>query len=438
MPDKDTRWIDTFGQLPVVEAGSVEEVGGLVRQAAAQGQAVYPVGGRTMLDYGLPPTRPGLGIDLTKLDKIIDYPARDMTITVQAGITLAKLQETLATENQRLPFDVPRADQATLGGALATNASGPRRYGFGTLRDYVIGISVINDEGQEIKAGGRVVKNVAGYDLGKLFIGSLGTLGIITQVTLKLKPLPEASRLFVIGCKDEALANVLAWLSSSATRPVCIELLNQSAAGSITHLGPKRGILSAYPTLAFGAFFDWALVIGFEGNSQAVEWQANQLHREQLGQAETVLLKCDSQEAQGVERALVDFPLLPDTLLTFKVNLLPRAVAEFSPWAVADFCQHTNGISAGLFLQVHAGNGIVIGHVDGDLTLDRARTMLERLQEAATAAQGNVVILRCPAAWKASLPVWGAPRPDAWLMRAIKEKLDPRGLFNPGRFVDGI
>ena len=119
-------------------------------------------------------------MDCRSLNRVIDYPARDMTITVQAGITIAELQTLLAAENQRLPVDVPHADRATLGGALAVNVSGPRRYGFGTLRDYVIGISTVNDEGQEVKAGGRVVKNVAGYDLCKLHIGALGTLGIIT------------------------------------------------------------------------------------------------------------------------------------------------------------------------------------------------------------------------------------------------------------------
>src|SRR6202030_783750 len=117
------------------------------------------------------------------------------TITVQAGITLGRLQDLLATENQRLPVDVPHPDRATLGGALAVNASGPRRPGFGPLRDYVIGITTVNDEGQETKAGGRVVKNVAGYDLCKLHIGALGTLGILTQVTLKVLPRPETQAL---------------------------------------------------------------------------------------------------------------------------------------------------------------------------------------------------------------------------------------------------
>src|SRR5438874_8668927 len=132
-----------------------------------------------------------------------------MTVTVQAGITLAKLQELLASENQRLPVDVPQAERATIGGALAANVSGCRRYGFGTLRDYLIGISVVNDEGQEVKAGGRVVKNVAGYDLCKLYIGSLGTLGIITQVTLKLKPRPEEEAFVLVGCGHEMVEGLL-------------------------------------------------------------------------------------------------------------------------------------------------------------------------------------------------------------------------------------
>src|SRR5205814_7557519 len=204
-----TCLIDGFGPIPVVEPVTVAEVSGVVRRAAQEGQAIYPLGGRTMLDLGLPPGRPGLAVSTTALSQVIDYPARDMTITVQAGITLARLQELLRAENQRLPVDVPQSERATLGGALAVNVSGPRRYGFGTFRDYVIGITVVNDEGHEAKAGGRVVKNVAGYDLCKLHIGALGTLGIITQVTLKLKPRPEEQALLTLGCDSDAVEPLL-------------------------------------------------------------------------------------------------------------------------------------------------------------------------------------------------------------------------------------
>src|SRR5437764_7903752 len=132
-----------------------------------------------------------------------------MTVTVQAGITVAKLQETLAAEGQWLPVDVPRPERATLGGAVALNKSGPRRLGYGTLRDYVIGISFVTDDGREVKAGGRVVKNVAGYDLMKLQTGSVGTLGVITQLTLKVRPKPEASVPVTFGVASAALPGVL-------------------------------------------------------------------------------------------------------------------------------------------------------------------------------------------------------------------------------------
>src|SRR5262249_11501892 len=144
-------------------------------------------------------------------------------------------------------------------GVLATNTSGPRRYGFGTLRDYVIGISVVNDEGQEVKAGGRVVKNVAGYDLCKLYIGSLGRLGIITQVTLKLTPWPEEQALLAVGCRTEAVGPLLDHLHGSRTRPVCLDLLNQAAARAL-----NRHANTSLPETP------WVVVVGFEENRQAL------------------------------------------------------------------------------------------------------------------------------------------------------------------------
>lgn len=163
--------IDAVGPMPVVRPTSAAEVGDAVRGCAAEGTAIYPVGGGTMLDYGLPPARPGLAIELRELDKVIDFPASDMTITVEAGITIARLAEITRAEGLQLPIDVPEPQRATLGGAIACNVNGPRRYGYGTFRDYVLGITTINDRGEFVLAGGRVVKNVAGYDMMKLHTG---------------------------------------------------------------------------------------------------------------------------------------------------------------------------------------------------------------------------------------------------------------------------
>jgi glycolate oxidase FAD binding subunit len=372
-----------------------------------------------MLDLGLPPARPGVGVDLRDLNQVIDYPARDMTVTVQAGIPIARLQELLAAENQRLPVDVPHADRATLGGALATNTSGPRRYGHGTLRDYVIGISVVNDEGQEVKAGGRVVKNVAGYDLCKLHIGALGTLGIITQVTLKLKPRPEAQALLALRCQPDEVTPLLDRLHASRTRPICIELLNQGATQALNQQHGTR--LPEAP---------WVVVVGFEDNRDAVSWQIQQLVRELPGNLERGLDGWAGRTTDRLWQALVEFRLWPRAGLTFKANLLPRAVAEF--------CRKAASLPDGLLLQAHAGNGIVLGHAADTLTLPGAAAMLTTVQGAAEAAEGNVVLLRCPPAWKQTLPVWGKLPGSLALMRRVKSQLDPRGLFNPGRFVDAM
>jgi glycolate oxidase FAD binding subunit len=372
-----------------------------------------------MLDLGLPPTRSGVGVDLQALDQVIDYPARDMTITVQAGVTLAKLQGLLAGENQRLPVDVPQPDRATLGGTLAVNASGPRRYGFGTLRDYVLGISVVNDQGQEIKAGGRVVKNVAGYDLCKLYIGSLGTLGIISQVTLKLKPRPEAQAVVLVGCASARLGSLLEQVHRSRTRPVCVDLLNQAA---LQHIHQQTGtVLPEAP---------WLLVLGFEENRAAVDWQVQQILQELPATADLAIDTRLDSAAEPPWQALAEFSRHPGAPLTFKVNLLPRAVAAF--------CVRAAEQPGRLLLQAHAGDGIVWGHSDSDLTLEQTQAMLNALHDGARLGQGNLILWRCPTAWKRTLPVWGAERADLWLMRTVKEKLDPRGLFNPGRFVHGL
>jgi glycolate oxidase FAD binding subunit len=397
--------IDGFGPLPVLTPQSVSELREVAKSCAADGQAIYPVGGRTLLELGLPPSKPGVAVDLRGLDQVIDYPARDVTITVQAGITIAKLQALLAPENQQLPIDVPFADQATLGGAIATNASGPRRYGYGTLRDYVIGISSINDEGHEVKAGGRVVKNVAGYDLMKLHIGALGTLGIITQITLKLRPLPEEQRVFAIDCAEAQLESLLDMVHGSRTRLIGIELLSPMP----TETGK------------------WRLLVGIEGNCEAVAWQGRQLGEElrTFGQLNP---RAEASSVNGLWQSVTDQQVRPEASMSFKANLLPRATAAF--------CRAKVKLRNVIGLQAHAGNGIVIGHFD-DLTLEQARTMLTTLLDAA-GPTGNVVVTRCPTQWKRELPIWGKPRGDVWLMRRVKEKLDPRNVFNPGRFVDGI
>jgi glycolate oxidase FAD binding subunit len=412
-----TCMIDGFGPLPLVRPASVHDLGELIHEAVASNTALYPVGGQTHISLGNPPTKLGQAIDLRGLAQIIDFPARDMTVTVQTGITVKALREILARENLRLPIDVAQADRATLGGILATNISGPRRYGFGTLRDYVIGISALNDEGREFNAGGRVVKNVAGYDICKLLVGSLGTLGIITQATLKLRPLAEHHAVITLGCESAHLEALLACLHESRTRPVCIDLLNQTA----TRMVFAQANHAAAET-------PWTVLVGYEGNFDAVGWQVQQLVKE-VGTQCQLQAQVDAT-AQPFWDALVEHAVTSSAGLAFKANLLPSATAAF--------CQNVDRAPNRPALCAHAGNGIVFGQWPAGLTMEQAGSMLTAWRELAVKGQGRVIVSASPSEWKKSLSVWGPASSDAWLMREVKAKFDPHGIFNPGRFVDGV
>ncbi|HEY2908815.1 MAG TPA: FAD-binding oxidoreductase [Gemmataceae bacterium] len=386
--------IEGFGPLPVHRPGSIAEVCALVKEAAGRRQGVYPVGGRTMLDVGLPPNKPGIAIDTTRLNRVIDYPARDMTITVEAGITMAALRETLAAEGQWLPIDVPESERATIGGAVALNVSGPHRFGYGTLRDYVIGISFVTDEGDEVKGGGRVVKNVAGYDLMKLQVGAVGTLGLITQLTLKVKPRPESRAVVGLRSATANLAGILDALHASRSRPVVVDLCSDRDA--------------------------WKLWVAFEEKAATVEWQTATLLEELKSAAATdVVVERDATAMQRLDSLVKP----SDAPFAFQANVLPSQVAAFCGAAAA---------IPGLQLHAHALNGIVKGTLL-EATRESALSLVNRLTPACE-PHGNLAVRRCPTEWKASLPVWGKPGNDRELMHHVKRTLDPHELFNPGRF----
>ena len=404
--------IDEFGPLPVRRPASAAELGEVVREAAAKGHGVYPAGGRTTLDVGLPPTKPGVAVDTTGLNAVVDYPARDMTITVGAGITVGKLQELLGKEGQWLPVDVPDPARATLGGAVALNKSGPRRYGYGTLRDYVIGIRFVTDEGNEVGAGGRVVKNVAGYDLMKLQTGAVGTLGVVTQLTLKVRPKPEASAVVRMACADAALAGVLDRLHESRSRPAAVEVT--SGGGTI------------------GAAWDvWVL---FEEKAATVEWQVSAL----LDEFRTALVTDVTAERGAAAldrvRALAGATPPPGRpRLGVKAVVRPGRTAALCGAAREAGSVHAHGLSGVVYVGPH--DRFLRGDPPqvAELSRDGAAALVARLAGVAADAGGLVTVPHCPTAWKTELPVWGRPTADRDLMRHVKKTLDPGDVFNPGR-----
>lgn len=388
--------IDGFGPLPVRRPASAAELGDLVREAVATARGVYPVGGRTHLGLGLPPAKPGVAVDTTGLAAVIDYPARDMTVTVGAGVTVGTLRDALAAENQWLPVDVPEPDAATIGGAIATNASGPRRYGYGTLRDYVIGVSFVTDEGVEVKGGGRVVKNVAGYDLMKLHTGALGTLGVVTQVTLKVKPRPEESAAVVFGCGEANVGPLLDLLHASKSRPAVAELFNAAAWRAAGGNPPVSG--------------DWVIAAGFEEKRVTVGWQVATLLAELKTTTARDVSEVRGDDAARIWSAATALQTRSGAAFTWKATLRPSGTAGLAT-AV--------GAGPGVLICAEALNGIVWVHADAPLTLPES--------------DAQWTVRRCPPEWKARLPVWGRPRGDWELMRQVKRTLDPNNVFNPGR-----
>src|SRR5467141_4232340 len=224
------------GRTPeaAVLPGSVDEVAAVITQAAEAGVPVVPWGGGSAIGVGVPAARAGLVLLLTRLNALVGHEPGDLTATAQAGITLAALQAALGGRGQWLSLDPADAERATLGGVLAANAAGPRRHLYGTARDLLIGVTVVTADAAIVKGGGKVVKNVAGYDLPKLFIGSYGTLGVIVEANLKLRPLPDHEQLQAVRFErlKDAAAAVRALLASDLI-PNAVELLDPTAAAAI-------------------------------------------------------------------------------------------------------------------------------------------------------------------------------------------------------------
>ncbi len=395
------------------QPATVEELGEVVGRRVLEGHAIYPQGGATALEYGGIPIKPGVAVDLRRLDRVVNYPAADMTITVEAGITLEKLRNVLSEQGQRLALEAPFGAGATLGGIFACNVSGPRRFGLGRARDQIIGIRYVDAQGQTIKGGGRVVKNVAGYDLPRLLTGSLGTLGVIAELTLKVRPMPEASALAWIRFRRLVDAvQMVDRLNSSSTRPVAIELMNGPAARSVA-----RALDLPVE--------EWVVVVGFEDNSASVAWQLDRLTLE-LGRTDLIFLQ--GEDSAPVWSSLVESQAAEVGPLSILINLKPSLALGFltrlepTRWAV-----HS-----------HAGNGIIRAHRLEESSLEDIASEVDQLRAEAVRLGGNLTLPRCPSAWKERLGVWGQSRGDWLVAEKIKIALDPLGVLNPGRFVGRI
>jgi glycolate oxidase FAD binding subunit len=415
------------GRTPeaVVFPGSRDEVATVLGIAAEASLPVIPWGGGTRMALGAPPARAGLVLGLSRMNRLVEHEPGDLTATVEAGITLAALQAELGKRGQWLSLDPAHADRATIGGILASNAAGPRRHLYGTARDLLIGVGLVLADGSFVKGGGKVVKNVAGYDVPKLAIGSFGTLGVIVDATVKLRPVPDVDRLVVTPLDRLADAGpLIRAIMASDLIPSALDVADAAALKAV-------GLASVGGAAGAGSE-GGALLVGFDGLGEQVQWQEAELAR-LAGRAGAVL---DGSARDDAWRALGDLARRAFAHATAVMcwSVLPMQVAE----AMADGRAAAERHKLGAAFAAHAGVGVVFavlgeGGSAGDVTatLDDWRRLVHD-------RGGHASLEWAPLAVKERVAVWDPPGPTHRIMQRLKAELDPRGILNPGRFVGGI
>jgi glycolate oxidase FAD binding subunit len=383
-----------------------ESLAAAVKFASDSGWKLLPCGSGSKLSWGGLVRKATLAISTQRLNRIVEHAAGDLTVTVEAGVKLAKLQQALQASRQFLPLNPAYPESATIGGIIATADSGSWRQRYGGVRDLILGLSFVRADGAEAKAGGRVVKNVAGYDLMKLFTGSYGTLGIITQVTFRLYPLPEASATLAMAGDKEAIAVAAQTLRQSGLTPTAAELLSPAVVKGLD-LGEGMG-----------------LIVRFQSIPESVAEQLQQVS----GIAEKLGLRVSyyrEAEETSLWQRLADSLRRPtsEAAVTCKIGVMPDCAAQF-------LAQLDALLGDGGWGKVNLSSGLGWLH----LPTIAAVSYLEKLRLLCQEERGFLTILESPAAVKQQVEPWGYTGNALDMMRKIKEKFDPQALLSPGRF----
>ncbi len=405
------------GKLPscLVYPRTQEQLAAVIATAHTNNWRVLPCGSGSKLSWG------GLvkGVDVVvsteRINQLIEHAVGDLTVTVEAGMKFSDLQALLANSRQFLALDPTAPESATIGGIVATGDTGSLRQRYGSVRDQLLGITFIRADGQVAKAGGRVVKNVAGYDLMKLFTGSYGTLGFISQLTFRVYPLPEASGTVVLNGKAEAVSQAADILRGSALTPVQADLLSTKLVSS---LGLGQGL---------------GLIARFQSISESVKEQSNRVL--ELGQKLGLngAIFADGDEANLWQRLQERIhTTATESVITCKIGVLPTAAVEI-----------LTQVELGL---IHISSGLGLLQLEDKKQVLKMRDELRSgggdayggLRVRTQANRGFLTILEAPVAVKEQIDVWGYTGNALPLMRRIKEQFDSKNILSPGRFVGGI
>lgn len=427
--------VDGIVPAKVVRPKSAEQAAETVRFAYAEKLAAIPCGARTKLGVGMPPARYDLALDVSELNGVAHYDPGDLTLSVDAGVTLSAIDGLLAENNQFLPLGVPFFDRATIGGTIASGMDSTLRQGYGTARDFLIGAEFINGTGALTKSGGRVVKNVTGYDLHKLLIGSLGTLAVVTRLNFRTFPRAPLRRGFLAAFDNEQDAlSMRDKIASSALAPALLEIFSPEASRLLFGTGAK------VPAPLVGAG-SWQVCLGFEGNAEICERYARdiaQFARESsahdslaLGEAQFAAIAEQAREAVPLLLGASPLPILfRFSGMPAETAALVRALRSFanSSWIPSAMALHSQGV-------VHLA---LLPAATEESLLRQVAYFWKSIASLRGMLDFHVSIPFCPAEWKRELNVWSAPRADLPMMQRVKRAFDPENVLAPARFVGGI
>jgi glycolate oxidase FAD binding subunit len=381
----------------------------------------------------MPPRQYDLALEMTRLDRVIAYDPGDLTLSVEPGITLHKIASVLSEHRQFLPLAAAFGDRATAGGTVASGVDSPMRHMYGTARDFVLGMEFVTGDGVAAKSGGRVVKNVTGYDIHKLMIGSLGTLGIITRINFRTFPQPQTARTCVATFRGSTGACELRrMIAHSALRPQSLEILAASAECA-PELGRRAG-------LSFESS-RWSVVTTFAGDARVLDRNCRDLETfAQAADPKSLESFAELREAaaENATRYIAGFPGVilqyRPAAAIFKISALPTAL----PGLAAGILSSEIGWTV-----VMRGLGVtylaLLPPDDSERSLQLLKPVCARIFSLAEKAPwGPSVMLWCPPKLKGEINIWGAPRGDFSLMQKLKGVFDPSGILSPGRYVGGL
>ena len=421
-PELDPYSVEGKTPSIVVLPKTVEEISEIVKLAFAESLAIIPWGGGTKIGLGREPRRIDVVLSTRRINRVIEHESSDLVAITECGISLEEFQKALRDKNQFVAIDPPHLDSgATVGGIIATNDSGPRRLRYGTIREFLIGIKVVRSDGSIVKGGAKVVKNVAGYDLPKLYVGSLGTLGIMVEATFRLYPVPEFSQTFIASFSTrEGLQQAVNTVLNSSLVPTCLEALNPNLAGIISdklNLNLSKG--------------RYALAVRMESVEKAV--------REQIARVKDICevdgILVDGNTEKDIWHEVRDFPWSEATVSSKAVCKASVLITDV-PRVFQELEELSRNSGLRVLASARAGNGVIISSLDGEIpALVEAVGSLRNLVNS---LDGTLVVHDASPDLKSQVDVWGEVGTPLRIMKRLKSLFDPNNIFNPGRFVGGI